>query len=188
MLELLKGKRQDVWTFRFYDAGADGRRHDRRTRVGTKEQYPTESAALTAVEGLRLSVNSGKLQAANPRLGAVIGRYLREELPERFSTQVSYKSLLKRWIQPKWGEMPLSEIHALEVERWLKSLTLARKTRANIRNLMHVIFECARRWEFVSQNPIELVRQSGRRQHTPRRLTIEEVHRVAPATAEALRW
>src|SRR5205823_12408196 len=105
-------------------------------------------------------------------------RYLREELPERFSTQVSYKSLLKRWIQPKWGEMPLSEIHALEVERWLKSLTLARKTRANIRNLMHVIFECARRWEFVRQNPIELVRQSGRRQHTPRRLTIEELRQL----------
>ena len=128
MLELVKGKRQDVWTFRFYELGADGKRHNRRIRVGTKEQYPTESAALTAVEGLRLSVNSGKLQAANPRFGAVIGRYLREELPERFSTQVSYKSLLKRWIQPKWGEMPLSEIHALEVERWLKSLTLARKT------------------------------------------------------------
>jgi len=178
MLELVKGKRQDVWTFRFYELGADGKRHNRRIRVGTKEQYPTESAALTAVEGLRLSVNSGKLQAANPRFGAVIGRYLREELPERFSTQVSYKSLLKRWIQPKWGEMPLSEIHALEVERWLKSLTLARKTRANIRNLMHVIFECARRWEFVSQNPIELVRQSGRRQHTPRRLTIEELRRL----------
>jgi integrase len=99
-------------------------------------------------------------------------------LPERFSTRVSYKSLLKKWIQPKWGEMPLSEIHAFEVERWLKSLTLARKTRANIRNLMHVLFECARRWELVSQNPIELVRQSGRRQHTPRRLTIEELRRL----------
>jgi integrase len=177
-LELQKGAKQDVWTFRFYQPGADGKRQYRRVRVGTTQQYPTESAALKAVEGFRLSVNTGKLQAANPTFGAVIGRYLREELPERFSTQVSYRSLMKKWIQPKWGDVPLAEVHTLEVEHWLKSLKLARKTRANIRNLMHVIFECARRWELVSQNPIELVRQSGRRQHTPRRLTIEELRRL----------
>src|SRR5713226_8952335 len=147
MLELVEGKKQDVWTFRFYELGADGKRHNRRLRIGTKEQYPTETAALTAVEGLRLSVNSGKLQAANPTFGAVIERYLREELPERFSTRVSYTSLIKRWLRPKWSNLPLSEIRTLEVEHWLKSLPLAPKTKANLRNLMHVLFESARRWE-----------------------------------------
>ncbi len=87
MLELVKGKRQDVWTFRFYELGADGKRHNRRIRVGTKEQYPTETAALTAVEGLRLSVNIGKLQAANPTVGAVIGgRSCRKDSPRRSVT------------------------------------------------------------------------------------------------------
>ena len=38
---------------------------------------------LTWLDGLRLSVNSGDPQAANPTFGAVIERYLREELPER---------------------------------------------------------------------------------------------------------
>lgn len=174
-LELLKGAKQDVWTFRFYQPGADGRRSYRRIRVGTTEQYPTETAALKALEGLRLSVNSGKLQGPNPTFGAVIERYQREELPERFSTRVSYKSLLKRWIQPKWEDALLNEVRALDVEHWLKSLTLAPKTKANMRNLMHVLFECARRWELVSQNPIELVRQSGRRHKAPRRLTVEEL-------------
>ncbi|MGA2630682.1 MAG: tyrosine-type recombinase/integrase [Terriglobia bacterium] len=178
-LEIVEGAKQDVWTFRFYQPGADGKRQYRRIRVGTTEQYPTETAALKALEGLRLSVNSGKLQVANPTFGAVIERYQREELPERFSTRVSYKSLLKRWVQPKWGDLPLNEIRTLEVEHWLKSMTLAPKTRANIRNLMHVIFECARRWELVkASNPIELVRQSGRRQKFPRRLTIEELRRL----------
>jgi integrase len=177
-LELLKGAKQDVWTFRFYQPGADGKRQYRRIRVGTTEIYPTETAALKALEGLRLSVNSGKLQAANPTFGAVIERYQREELPERFSTRVSYKSLLKRWIQPKWGDGLLSEIRTLEVEHWLKSLPLAPKTKANLRNLMHVLFECARRWELADRNPIELVRQSGRRKKVPRRLTIEELRRL----------
>src|SRR6266700_1035567 len=95
MLELVEGKKQDVWTFRFYQLGTGGRRHYRRIRIGTKAQYPTETDAKRAVDGLRLSVNSGDPQAANPTFGAVIERYLREELPERFSTRVSYKSLLK---------------------------------------------------------------------------------------------
>ena len=177
-LELVEGAKQDVWTFRFYQREVDGKRQYRRIRVGTTQQYSTETAALKALEGLRLSVNSGSLQAANPTFGGVIERYQREELPERFSTRVSYKSLLKRWIQPKWGGVPLSEIRTLEVEHWLKSLPLAPKTKANLRNLMHVLFECARRWELVGINPIELVRQSGRRQKVPRRLTIEELRRL----------
>lgn len=177
-LELVKGAKQDVWTFRFYEPGADGKRQYRRIRIGTMQQYPTETAALKALEGLRLSINSGKLRVANPTFGAVIERYHREELPERFSTRVSYKSLMKRWIQPKWGDIPLGEVRPLEVEHWLKSLPLAPKTRANLRNLMQVLFECARRWELVSTNPIELVRQSGRRQRIPRRLTIEELRRL----------
>ena len=178
ILELVKGAKQDVWTFRFYQPGADGRRQYRRIRVGTTQQYPNETAALKALEGLRLSVNNGKLHAANPSFGAAIERYHREELPERFSTRVSYKSLLTKWIQPKWGEVRLCEIRTLEVEHWLRSLPLAPKTKANLRNLMHVLFECARRWELISANPIELVRQSGRRQKTPKRLTIEELRRL----------
>ncbi|MHB8653627.1 MAG: tyrosine-type recombinase/integrase [Terriglobia bacterium] len=174
-LELVKGARQDVWTFRFYETSIDGKRQYRRIRVGTKQQYPTKSAALRAYEGLRLSVNSGKFQAAIPTFGAIIERYMREELPERFSTRVSYKSLIKVWIQPKWGSIPLDDIRTLEVERWLKSLKLAPKTKANIRNLMHLLFENVRRWELLAHNPVELVRQSGRRQQVPRRLTIEEL-------------
>ena len=70
-LELLKGAKRDVWTFRFYQLGADGKRQYRRIRVGTTDQYPTETGALRALEGLRLSVNSGKIQTANPTFGAV---------------------------------------------------------------------------------------------------------------------
>jgi hypothetical protein len=62
-LELVKGAKQDIWTFRYYVPGTDGKRQYRRIRSDTKEQYPNETAALRAVEALRLSVNSGKLLA-----------------------------------------------------------------------------------------------------------------------------
>ncbi|MGB8770357.1 MAG: site-specific integrase [Candidatus Korobacteraceae bacterium] len=174
-LELVKGAKQSVWTFRFYQPGTDGKRQYRRIRVGTTQEYPTRTAALRRLEGLRLSVNSGNFQAATPTFRAIVERYVREEMPERFSTQSSYKSLFNRWLQPKWNDVPVTDFRSLEVEHWLKSLPLANKTRANLRNLMHSLFECARRWELTTVNPIELVRQSSRRQRIPRRLTVEEL-------------
>ena len=114
-------------------------------------------------------------------------RYLREELPERYSTRAGYTSALKRRIEPRWGEVPLNDIRALEVEHWLESLSLAPKSKANIRNLMHLLFEDARRWELTNKNPIELVRQSGRRQKVPRRLSAEEFQRLINELGEPCR-
>ena len=59
-LQVVKGAKQDVWTFRFYQPGANGKREYRRIRVGTTEQYPTETAALKALElesGVNFSVS-----------------------------------------------------------------------------------------------------------------------------------
>lgn len=174
-LELVKGAKQNVWTFRFYQPGADGKRQYRRIRIGTIQEYPTRTAALKKLEGLRLSVNSGGFRAATPTFGAIVERYIREEMPERFSTRTSYKSLFKSWLQPRWNAVLVTDFRPLEVEHWLKSLPLANKTKANLRNLMHSLFECARRWELTTLNPIELVRQSSRRRRIPRRLTVEEL-------------
>lgn len=173
-LHLVKGVKQDVWTFRYYEMDSEGKRQYKRIRIGTKEQYPAEAAALKAADAIRLAVNDSTTQPAPVLFEAVIERYLREELAECFSTRVSYVSILKCWIKPKWGSFQLQEIRTLGVEKWLGSLPLAAKTKANIRNLMHSLFQCARRWELADRNPIELVRQSPKRAKTPRRLTIEE--------------
>lgn len=171
----LKGKQgKEVWTLRFYETRLDGRRHYRRVVVGTKAEFPTRSEALRKAEAFRLSINTGTVQRAPVLLGAVIERYRQEELPKRFSTRTSYIALLRKWIEPNWGATRVDDIRALAVERWLNQLELAPKTKTNIRNMMHLLFECARRWEVVEKNPIELVRQSSRRRFTPRRLTAEE--------------
>ena len=186
-LGVVKGKRRVVWTFRYYEIGADGNRRYRRMNIGTTTEYTTEAAAFKAVEGLRLGVNSGKLQPRAVQLAAVIERYMREELPERFSTRRSYVSLLDRWIKPQWGGCGLNQVRTLAVEHWLASLPLARKSKANIRNLLHLIYECARRWELIDRNPIELVRQSPRRRQTPRRLSVEEFRRLLAELREPFR-
>ncbi len=59
------------------------------------------------------------------------------------------------------GRIPPDEVKAIAVEQWLRSLSLAPKTKTHIRNLMHLLYENASRWELIDRNPIELVRQSS---------------------------
>lgn len=52
---------------------------------------------------------------------------------------------------------------------------------------MHVLFQCAQRWELLSVNPITLVRQGGQRQSEPEILTAEEFQALRKAlSAEGL--
>ncbi len=77
------------------------------------------------------------------------------------STRVTYEGYLRKWIVPRWGATNLSAIRAVEVELWLGTLPLARASRAKIRNLMSVLFNHARRHDFIDRNPITAKAQSG---------------------------
>jgi hypothetical protein len=63
---------------------------------------------------------------------------------------------LRKWIVPRWGTTNLNAVRAVEVELWLRTLPLARASRAKIRNLMSMLFNHARRHDFIDRNPISL--------------------------------
>lgn len=81
----------------------------------------------------------------------------------------------------------------MEVERWLKTLSLengtslSRGTRAKIRNIMSALYAHANRWEWVTRNPITSVRQSAKRQTIPEVLTVEEIVKLLDAIPEPFR-
>jgi integrase len=167
---------EDVWQFRFYETTPEGRRYRRSTTIGTVAQYPTKTHALRIIEPLRLRLNLHHRFGRPISIGALIDHYIERELPERrHSTQQSHSSTLKRWILPRWGDRPLEEVKPVAVEEWLRSLTLAPKTKVNLRSLFHLIYEHARRWELTDRNPIDLVRQRGGRRCIPRVLTPGEI-------------
>jgi integrase len=95
------------------------------------------------------------------------------------STRVTYEGYLRKWIVPRWGATNLNAIRAVEVELWLRSLSLARASRAKIRNLMSVLFNHASRYDFIGRNPITLVRQSAKRRTIPEVLLPSEINRLA---------
>ena len=68
--------------------------------------------------------------------------------------QETYEGYLKKWIVPRWGSYRLGDVKAVKVEQWLKTVPLARGSRAKIRNIMSALYSHAIRWEWTDKNPI----------------------------------
>jgi integrase len=157
------------------------------------KQYRTESAAHAAAHALRLTINpqSGRNHLCGTTINTLWEHYSAEELPlKEISTQDIYTIVVKNWILPQWGNLPLDEVKTVEVERWLRATKLADGTRAKIKCVMSALFSHAVRWEFCGRNPISSgiavgtgggrspstgVRVSAKRQNAPLVLSPGEV-------------
>jgi len=139
------------------------------------------------VESFRLQSDPDHAGERPVTIGALIDRYIADELPERHSTRCSYLTVLRKWIRPKWQDYELGQVKAMAVEHWLRSLSLAPKSKTHIRSLMHLLYQNARRWELTDRNPIEFVRQGSRRVSIPRVLVIEEVQKLLAHLTEPYR-
>jgi integrase len=146
----------------------------RKEIVGTLEKYKTKSAAMKASETSRVTINS---ETKPPRtMSELVEHYTRKELPTKTEyTREVYEGYITKWITPRWGTFSLSEIKAVDVEAWLKTLKLSDGSKAKVRNIMSALFSHALRWEFFDRNPITHVRQSAKRRQQPEVLTAEEL-------------
>src|SRR5258708_21395664 len=170
-----RSRGRDTWQVRFYETTKEGQRERRARTIGTIAQYPTKADALRAIEQFRRRLNLKPRFPMPTTIRALADRYVEHELPDlRYSTQRSYLSVLNQWIGPHWGDCLLEELKPVPVEQWLRSLQLAPKSKVHIRSLLHLLYQCARRWELTDANPIDLVRQSGGRGGQPPVLTAEQ--------------
>jgi integrase len=188
-----RAKGSDTWEFRYYESTEHGTRRRKSCIVGTVEKYPTKAHAQKAVEALLLKLNSETPQQrmAVVTFGAICDRYIQEEIPERYSTSKSYRSNIKNHLKPRWGDYLLDRIRPMAVEDWLKKLPMAPKSKAHIRSVMHLMFECATRWELFTEqrNPIALVRVKGgsKRRQRPTTLTVDEFELIVATLKEPYR-
>jgi integrase len=119
------------------------------------------------------TANPDNLQAKGVTFGALLDRYTKEEMPERFSTSESYTAWIRAHIRPKWGEYLISDVKPNAVEQWLNALDLAPKSLNHIKTVMRVVFNCAMRWELcpLEVNPISKVRvKAGNARETKARV------------------
>lgn len=182
-----------VWEFRYYEPDPDGGRVGRAVTVGTLQEYPTKTAAQKSpnAQAILLRINAehplGPVTAST--FGALIARYEQEEMPVRYSTRISYQSLIDQHIRPRWAGTQIKGVKAMAAEDWLKHLSLAPKSQGNIRTLMSGMYRCAQRWGLTDSNPMDLVRVKGvsKRLERPSVLTADEFYRLLPHVREPYR-
>jgi len=205
-LKLADRRSGKVWAFRWREVQLDGSIRRKNIVIGTLEDFPNESAAQAAVDALRLEINRQTPQQfiKNICVETLVNHYREHELPDVFSkgkpapnatgeehksyaTQVTYDGYLRKWILPRWRSYRLTEVKAVDVEKWLKTLALAKGSKAKIRNIMSALYSHAIRWEWAERNPITSVRQSSKRQKVPDVLTPEEIAAILEELSDPLR-
>ena len=178
-------KRRRTWNYLWYEAGK------RRSKlIGTKQEYPTKAAAWKAIE--RLQVRQPKTQNGESiTVTALVEAYRAERMPLRYTTRRSYNVWLYRYVLPRWGSGPITDVQAQPAELWLKGLQLSARSKSDIRALMRRLWDCAMwRGDVPTQrNPMELVRIPGssKRTRKPRVLTVEEYRRLLAGLREPFR-
>jgi len=167
-------RRRRVWYFRWR---ADGVRKSK--RIGTFQEYPTKTQATKACAGIRLVANQESEVVTITTVRGIVQRYMAEAMPERFSTRKAYTAYLKNHVLPMWGEHNINDLlDAEQVERWLNTVKLAGKSKANLKGILFLTVEHAMKWKYipVQRNPMQLVRIKGgiQRLEEPRVLTLDE--------------
>ena len=180
-----------MWALRYRENLPDGGKKRRSVAIGTVEEFPTEPLARKAALSWLFSMNAEPSNGTTVSFGAVIQRYLAEEIPERPSTASRYRCWLKNHVEPKWRDYPIEQIKPLLVEDWLKKLNLAPKSKSHLKNLMRVLFNAAMRWELIpyQHNPMSLVRvkDGSKRQRQPKALSVEEFRKLLEHIPEPFR-
>ncbi len=124
--------------------------------------YATETHARKATQALLLRLNgeSPRAEVEAASFGALLDRYIEQELSERYSTRKSHLSNIRVHIRPRWGEYPVDKMKPMAMEQWLRDLPLAPKSKTHVRGIMHLVFKCAERWGIIEigKNPVSLVR------------------------------
>lgn len=166
----------------------DGRR--RSQVIGTKQEFPTKTAARQYAERLRLSQAQPITNDAHT-VKVLAARYVAERFPTRHDTARVYRSWLNNYVLPEWGDKPVTAIQPRPVELWLKSLDLSPKSRAHVRNMLYMLLDFAM-WAGlieVNRNPIELVVVKGatKRVRKPRSLTAAEFQSLSAELKEPFR-
>jgi integrase len=161
-----RAKGPDVWVFRYREDGKE-----KTKRLGTVEKFPTKASAEKQANKHRKDINERRECVF---VSDLLDKYEKEDLTAgRVVTSDSYRSHVKR-IRERWGTTRLDVLakDMMGIEQWINSLEtyptkntkprpLAKKSKMNLKALMHLLFERAVFWHMLDlqRNPIELVKK-----------------------------
>lgn len=180
-----RAKGPDVWVYRWREPAPNGKRVQHKRVIGSVEQHKTLTEAKRAVDNLRLEVNS----PTEAKIGGVTvaeawGHFQANELRDpdvdRSPTTIElYLDNFRLHIIPRWGDVDLNDVKAVEVEKWLRGLSMAPATKSKLKSHLSVLFSHSIRHELYHRNnPIASVRQSAKRLRIPDILSLSEIGKI----------
>jgi hypothetical protein len=115
-----------------------GKRKRQSMILGDRGLLTTETQARKATQALLLRLNeeSPRAEVEAASFGALLDRYIEQELSERYSTRKSHLSNIRVHIRPRWGEHPVDKLKPMSMEQWLRDLPLAPKSKTHVRGIM----------------------------------------------------
>jgi hypothetical protein len=150
-----------AWEFRY--RALEGGKRKLKAQTFRGDLYPTEADVRRAVGARVPDLNDGTVYSPSVAVtfGALLDRYIAEEMPSRKSTSDSYMSIIKNHLRPRWENMVLSDIRPALIHSWFQSLKLQPVSKGHVRSLMRLLFDRATLWEYLPlerRNPLELVK------------------------------
>ena len=200
MARRLKGEgslyqtKDKTWVCQYY--GDDGKRHTKRFQRkvdgrafldGLRQDEPT---AILSEQTTALSIGN---QSSELTVGAWMDRWLETYARPtiKLSTYCSYEMLVRVHVKPILGDIPFSRLDSIALQEFFNQKYssgkatggggLSVKTLRNLRNMLHLSFEQAKRNGLININLVESVRLPREQKKEMRVLSKEEQRRLVLA-------
>src|SRR5438132_13237852 len=157
----LRGTRDPVWVGRWREdvIGPDQKvkRVGRKEILGTKKDFPTKKLALREL-GIRLApINSSNYRALRTaNFSQFVLLWERDVLSQhKLSTQSAIRSVTRNHLRPYFGQHPMKDITAHDVQMFVRATKLAPKSLKSAISYFEMMWKSARAWGYVSHDPLE---------------------------------
>lgn len=166
----------------------DGRHPSRKFERGEKRFAEEFHDELRRAKRLgHLNRLQAQLEGGQKPLGAVYTEWWETHGPNlQPKTETLYRWLTNSLILPALGDMAIGEITTRDIERWLAQVDTGPVAKRKAAALLSQVYNAARRWGYVRENPVELAkRPKAPSRKAVRPPTPEDVERARSAFLQA---
>jgi integrase len=194
----VRGKRRKVWVARWREdvilADGSTSRMMRSAVLGLVSEIRGRREARRILDARLNQFNKGQYR---PKATMLFSMFVHDYfepgiLPTlKFATQESYSFLLRKHLNPRFGQHRLCDISRVEIQQYLLEklkLGFAWETTNHLRNLLSKVLGTAVSWDYLTNNPVRGVKMPERSLKRPHKfLTADEVKRLIAACKEPAR-
>ena len=156
----LRGKREPVWVGRWReDVIVNGKltRVCKKEVLGTRKELPTKRLALRELELRLIPINDRNYKAMHRATFAEFARIWQENglSQHKLSTRSVAKSVIKCWLVPFFGNLPMRDICGQHVQMFVRNCDRSPRSCLSYILILRMMWNSAKAWRYCSGDPFE---------------------------------